>query len=337
MHDTHKLDSETIVDVSEETVASVNTSGKLGQKATKEDVPASMDPSWQLLYLENPGFARSLPGSVKLALLREALDDEFENVAEAIGGIDLAVKVFDIHTFTFGKAGELEHSVEIGPYRITCYCQDADADLEDLEELSEIPLVAALRAYIDDPGQDLQEALRKQDVDHEHCISPRSGYPMLPGGIKIETGSDYWEFEASSLPDDSKLISKLANKGEIFLLQDGDDADCGELRPLFAKEPEWNEDFSVEGSISIAWHTECFLPAGLDPVSKKQRYTKSNISVEETFLGNSVFDDYTIEYTYKTPSDLEGILVAALEEEKVSRLLEKPILQILGLLPHDDG
>lgn len=79
------------------------------------------------------------------------------------------------------------------------------------------------------------------------------------------------------------------------------------------------------------------MPAGLDPVSKKQRYTKSKISVEETFLGNSVFDDYTIEYTYKTPSDLEGILVAALEEEKVSRLLEKPILQILGLLPHDDG
>ena len=159
---------------------------------------------------------------------------------------------------------------------------------------------------------------------------------MLPGGIKIETSSDYWEFEASSIPDDSKLISRLVNIGEMLLLQE-DDADCRELRPLFTEEPEWNEDFSVEGSISIAWHTECFLPAGLDPDSKKQRYTKSSISLEETFEGSSVLDDYTIEYTYKTPSHLEGALVSALEEETVSQLLEKPILQILGLLPLDDG
>jgi hypothetical protein len=73
------------------------------------------------------------------------------------------------------------------------------------------------------------------------------------------------------------------------------------------------------------------LPAGLDPICKKQRYTKANIRIDETFIGNSVFDDYTIEYTYKTPSDLEGALVAALEEENVSQLLEKPILQLLAL------
>ena len=314
----------------------MSTTGNLGQKLAKEDVPARTDPSWQLLYLENPGFAKRLPGSTKLALLREALDDQFENVAEAIEGIDLAIKAFDIDAFTFSEECELEHSIEIGPFRITCYCQDADADLEDLEELSEIPLVAALKAYIDDPGQDLQEALRKQDIDHEHCISPRSGYPMLPGGIKIETGSDYWEFEACSMPDDSKSISRLLDIGEIFLLQEGD-SDCRELRPLFTEEPEWNEDFSTEGSISVAWHTECFLPAGLDPISKKQRYTKLSISIDESFKGNSLFDDYTIEYTYKRPSDLEGALVAALEEETVSQLLEKPILQILGLLPLYDG
>ena len=153
---------------------------------------------------------------------------------------------------------------------------------------------------------------------------------MLPGGIKIETRSDYWEFEASSMPDDSKIISRLSNIGEMFLLQEGE-TDCRELRPLFTEKPEWNEDFSTEGSISVAWHTECFLPAGLDPISKKQCYTKSNISIDETFVGNSVFDDYTIEYTYKTPSDLEGALVAALEEENVSQLLEKPILQLLAL------
>ena len=331
----HRLDSKASIDASKLTVTSVTTTGNLGRKAAKEDVPASTDPSWQLLYLENPGFAKNLPGSTKLALLREALDDELKNVTEAIGGINVAVKAFDIDAFTFSKACKLEHSIEIGPFRITCYCQDADADLEDLEELPEIPLVAALKAYIDDPGQDLQEALRKQDIDHDHCISPRSGYPMLPGGIRIETGSDYWEFEACSIPDDSELISRLVNIGEIFLLQEGD-ADCRELRPLFTKGPEWNEDFSVEGSISIAWHTECFLPAGLDRVSKKQRYTKSNISIEETFTGNSVFDDCAIEYTYKKPSDLEDVIVAALEEESVSQLLEKPILQILGLLLLND-
>jgi hypothetical protein len=311
-------------------VTPVTTTGNLGQKSAKEDINARTDPSWQLLYLENPGFAKSLPGSTKLALLREALDDELENVAEAIRGIDLRVRAFDIDAFTFSKECELEHSIEIGPFRITCYCHDADADLEDLEELSKIPLAAALKTYIDDPSQDLQEALRKQDIDHEHNISPRSGYPMLPGGIKIETRSDYWEFEASSMPDDSKIISRLSNIGEMFLLQEGE-TDCRELRPLFTEEPEWNEDFSTEGSISVAWHTECFLPAGLDPISKKQRYTKSNISIDETFVGNSVFDDYTIEYTYKTPSDLEGALVAALEEENVSQLLEKPILQLLAL------
>lgn len=335
MHGIHRLDTRVSIDASKLTVTSVTTTGNLGSKVAKEDVPASTDPSWQLLYLENPGFAKSLPGATKLALLREALDDELENVAEAIGGINLAVKAFDIDAFTFSKAYKLEHSIEIGPFRITCYCQDADADLEDLEELPEIPLVAALKAYIDDPGQDLQEALRKQDIDHDHCISPRSGYPMLPGGIRIETSSDYWEFEACSMPDDSKLISRLVNVGEMFLLQE-DDADCRELRPLFTEEPEWNEELSPEGSISIAWHAECFLPAGLDPVSKRQCYTKSNINLEETFAGNSVHDDYTIMYTYKTPSDLEGHLVAALEEEKVSQLLEKPILQILGLLPIND-
>lgn len=331
----HILDAKVSIDASKLTVASVTTTGNLGSKAAKEDVPASTDPSWQLLYLENSGFVKSLPGSTKLALLRGALDDEFENVADAIGGIDLAVKAFDIETFTFEEVGELEYSVEIGPFRITCYCHDADADLEDLEELPKIPLVAALKAYIDDPSQDLQEALRKQDVDHEHCISPRGGYPMLPGGIRIETSSDYWEFEACSMPDDSKLISRLVNAGEIFLLQE-DDADCREFRPLFTEEPEWNEDLSAEGSISIAWHADCYLPAGLDPVSKKQCYTKSNINLEETFVGNSVHDDYTIRYTYKTPSDLEVLLVAALEEEKVSQLLEKPILQILGLVPIND-
>ena len=314
----------------------MNTPGNLGQKSAKEEAPASTDPSWQLLYLENPGFAKTLPGSTKLALLSEALDDELEKVAEAIGGIDLAIKAFDIRAFTFEEAGQLEYSLEMGGFRITCYCQDADADLEDLEELSEIPLAAALKAYVDDPCQDLQEALRKQDIDHEHCISPRGGYPMLPGGIRIENSSDYWEFEASSLPDDSILISKLVNVSETFLLQEGD-ADCRELRPLFTNGPEWNEDFSAEGSISVTWRAECFLPAGSDPDSKKQRYTKSSINLEETFEGNSVFDDYTIEYTYKTPSDLEGALVAALEEETVSQLLEKPILQILGLLPLDDG
>jgi hypothetical protein len=330
MHVVHRLDSKTSVDVSKLIVAPVTTTGNLEQKSTKKDVPARTDPSWQLLYLENPGFAKSLPGSTKLALLREALDDEFEKVAEAIGGIDLAIEAFDIKGFTFEEAGELEHSVDIGGFRITCFCLDADADLEDLEILSEVPLAAALKAYVDDPCQDLQEALRKQDIDHEHNISPRSGYPMLPGGIKIETSSDYWEFEASSTPDDSVLIGKLVNIGEMFLLQDVD-ADHRESRPLFTKKPEWNEDYSVEGSISVAWNTECFLPAGQDSISKKQRYTKSSISIEETFTGNSVLDDYTIEYTYKTPSDLEDVLVAALEEESVSQILEKPILQLLAL------
>lgn len=303
---------------------------------SKMTIVARTDPSWQLLYLENPGFARNLPGSAKLALLREALDNEFDNAVEAIVGIDLAVKAFDVESFTWKEGSQLEHIFEIWPFQVTCYCYDTDADLEDLEELTEIPLATALVAYVNYRNQNLQTVLHKLDIDYEHCISPRNGYPMRPGGIKIESSSDYWEFESESWPDDTRLISKLVKVGEAILLKESD-TDRIDSRPLFSNGPEWNEDNSMEGSIGLTWNAECFLPAGLDPASKYQRYTKSRISLEETFAGNSVFDDYTIEYVYKTPADLESILIAALEEEKVSRRLEKPILQILGLQSRNDG
>ena len=157
---------------------------------------------------------------------------------------------------------------------------------------------------------------------------------MLPGGVRIESASGFWEFEAHSFPDDSRLISRLKSAGSAFILEQSG-PNSRDPRPLFSKGPEWSEDYATEGSIGMEWKATCFLPTDLDSAERKQLFSKHEIDITADFSGNSLYS-YTIKYTYETPEDILESLISALEEESVSARLEKPILRILGLIK-DDG
>lgn len=291
---------------------------------------AVKNPIWQILHLEDPHFLFKVSGRVKLRLLELAQKSDLITLSDCLIGRDLPVNIFEIESFEYEESDSLEEAFQVDSAIISCYCYDPDADLEDLHECNSVPLSAVLTVFLDDPEQSLQSAVEKNGFEYEHCISPRNGYPMRPGGVKIETSNGFWQFEYDTFPEDFVALSKLDQEGEYYFLRSEDDYRTGE-RPLFSSSPSWDDNLCVDGCIHMEWKCDCYVPVEAGDSTNEKVYRKHIINKVLTFAGNSIYDDYKINYRYKAPRDIADLLADVLSSEENTASIKNILLKILGL------
>ena len=304
---------------------------RLQQLVIADPTAAAKDPIWQLLHLEDKHFLRKQPGPLKLHLLGLLSEEDQETLEERLSGKEVPIDIFEIESCDYDDTDcFLETEFAIQEFSIKVFCYDTCAEMKDVDECDEhLPLADSIIAFLENKDQDLQEFAETCGIEYEPNMSPDDGYPMRPGGVSIESDTGFWEFEECSFPDDTALIKQLTQEADFYVLEE-DLATSNDLRPLFSSGPSWDDDLGTEGSVSMSWHCESYIPIAGNK-NHKCKYKKVSIDQDLKFSGNSTHDDYTLRYRYEKVGDLEDVLSHALSKVKTSDLIEDLLLRVLGL------
>jgi len=293
---------------------------------------------WQILHLEDPDFLIREDPVMKLRFLRHAPDGQLEDLAEMLTDEPISVDVFEIHGASYEEAdpGQLEHSVDLDGFEVTLSCRDCDAEMEDVgggcdERLS---IGDCIRAYIFKPFEDLQSIAEQCGLEYEDNMSPCDGYPFRVDEIHIDNGEKLLGYEWFSFPDDRDLIARLVDTGD-GIHRGVSVKEVGARRPLFGAPPVADQETSDEGAITVRWSCDCFIPVR-DSGDTETSWRKVQINEEADFYGSSVHDDYTIEYAFSLPIELERLLAKDIGDSALaSSAVNACVLAILGLRGED--
>lgn len=310
---------------------------RLTQLAAVVPEAVALNPLWQVLHLENPAFLAKESGLLKLRLLQLAPSHLLDAVIDSSLSAKISVDVHKVCGVSYegSDAHELDHEIRVNDYVVTLYCNDCDADMEDVDQCEErLSIGDCIKAYLDSPFDDLRAIAQQCGIEYEPSMSPRNGYPFRFAGMNIESEKEFLEYERYSFPDDSSLIGRLKelpdrSYGGVSLNE------VGERRPLFSAYPEADEDYANEGMITVKWSCECFAPTG-DSGESDTRWQKMRIDEDIRLTGSNVFDDYVIHYQHDFACELEDCIVSDLKQSAaVSRAVDACLLDVLGLRSSD--
>ncbi len=302
----------------------------------------AQNPLWQVLHLENPSFLDHENGLLRLRLLRLAPEVLLEEFFAESSDTPISVDVYAANGVTFGSSDSqsLSKAFQIDEYSITIHCSDLDASMENVGLACEerLSIGDAIRGYLMSPFDDLQEIAEGCGVtNYDMAWSPRNGSPMRLGGICVESEADLFEYEWDSLPEDQELIDRLV-ESEDGKYRGISVVDVGERRPLFGSPPVGDEDMANEGVIGVRWDCDCFLPvsgSGDDGEDAGEAWSKLRLSECLTFTGTAI-DDYTVDYEYVSPIELEGEIAKDIHHSSsISAALNACLLSVLGLRSDD--
>lgn len=261
---------------------------------------AVSNPIWQLLFLENPGFATELPSNFKLLLLHsiflkfnqlsvpdeQLFNDEGEQdqvlavvsrALERLGDIEVDIDPWETEwpgvTYT-DEDTDLERRFEIGNgWSLDVRFADCDIEMKDVEYGCDerLSLRQWLEGFFEDPTADIRTFAEACDLSYEPAMSPESGfYFRFCGFLLTHTSGDWSEIEAHELGNiiesDQKLAQQLQGETEILKSEDLQlikTAGSG-LRPIFDAPPSVDEE-TRQHSDAYEWYS----PEGIISLSWK--------------------------------------------------------------------
>lgn len=311
---------------------------RLTQLAAIVPEAVAQNPLWQILHLEDPDFLTREDPVMKLRLLKHAPAGRLEDLADMLTDELISVDVFEIHGASYEEADpeQLRHSVDLDGFEVTLSCHDCDAEMEDVGDGCDerLSIGDCIKAYIFKPFEDLQSIAEQCGLEYEEAMSPCDGYPFRVGEIEIDNGEELLGYEWSSFPDDQDLIARLVDTGD-GIHRGLSVKEVGARRPLFGAPPVADEETSDEGAITVRWSCDCFLPVR-DSGDSETSWRKVQINEEADFYGSSVHDDYTIEYAFSLPIELERRLAKDMDDSaQAAAAVNACVLAILGLRAED--
>ena len=284
---------------------------------------------FQLRELLLDGLSR---GSLRLLSLLST--EALEEVSATLERTTLDLDIFDIASVdcTPEKSTYLCHAFKVKSCLLTLSSNDLDAEMEDVGTGCEHRLLlgTAISSYLLKPLANLQDIANEQGLFYEPSLSPRSGYPMHPASIELEHENRLYQWDWDDIPVDEELICRLSLRDDrsfgLTGLQHKRDHAYG---PVFSNKPIVDDSQSAEGLVSVEWKSECYIPV-LNSTENCQVFEKVRIQECFEFHGYGLFD-FTGNYLYKTPLDLEEEIGRLLNKASVSRRLAPLLRRVFAL------
>ncbi len=216
-------------------------------------------------------------------------------------------------------------------FSFTLTCNDIDAGLNDVEGGCDerMQLAVAIAALLLNDPRSLQEIAIENGLEYEPCLSPRNGYPMLPSCLELEYDGKtfFWEWE--DIPVNKAMIRNLLRREDgSYYLQNPREASNSAI-PVFTDPPVYDDTQAAEGIIKVIWDSEGYMPIERND-TLAQSFERIKIEESFEFVGHGL-SDFTENYAYQYPADMQKEIEKLLGKQSVGRLLVPTLNHILEL------